>query len=297
VATGVGFTVNEIKTSKLLNQTWTDSHNVPKIIFYNRGREYDINGYGTMLQLGSQGNLAADGVTTSDLFADAFLDIYRAAPTVDAASDKQSVIRLSLETANEPTVTTSEKALHMIYLANNSQIVMGWPTEEGDSGYAPSDFDSTILASLKKSDPLNKLGYRFSTYENGVGHLRINGGPFYIGAGDEEQNLPPEKPVPGIDVGGVVYVNYGGKLTIADTNDVFIDTVVARRVTNRSAASGVVTLPGDQSHFLPSGLLQQYDIDFAQDKQTSGQFAGHVILPIDNGVHLIDVNRVFKEEE
>ena len=293
VATGVAFTVNELPTSKAKGTTVIDSHNVSRIVFYNRGREYDSNGYGRVLQLGSQGNLAADGINTSPMFADAFIDVYRAAPTNGGSALAKSAIRLELQTANEPTATPAEQALHMIYLANDSQVVLGWPTEEGDSGYAPSDFDSTILASLQKSDPLNAKGFRFSTHETGSGHLEINGGPFFFGAGDGVLGLPPEQPISGIDVGGVLYVNHGGKFSITNTNDIFIDTVFARRIGTSDSGSGVMALPRDQAHFLPSGVIQQYNVDFTEDKITEGRWAGYVALPVNNNVHLIDVNRLF----
>jgi len=285
IATGVSLTVNEVLLTT--GQTAIDAHNTSKIICYNRGREYDTDGYGRVVQFGSLGNLMANGSTSNSLLRDGYLDINRAAATTGSTTSDPTIICLSLETAQESGVTQAEAALHTIFLANGSQISLGWPTEEADTGYAPWNFSSTVLTALKEADPNNINGYRFDPYSYGVGELRIQGDTFYFGAGDQTDNSPPDMPILGLDTDGVVYVNHGGKISTSGSYDVFFNTVIGRRLSATAAASGMIDVPNDQIHFLSKGAIQSYDVDFVGDKYTSGSYSGYVPLGIVNPVHLI----------
>jgi hypothetical protein len=292
VMTGVALTVHEVPSG---NPEWT--HNTSRIVSYNRGKEYDNRGYGRILQFGSQGNSAADGLSTSLLLSSASCDVYRSAATVGATAEEPTTIQLSCTATNEASVSPAETALHMLYLANGSQIRLGWPTLEGDSGYVPATMDSVILEQLQTDDPSNKHGYRFSSYETGVGHLLFEGGPYVISAGDFVDGLAPEVPVIGRDVDGVVYVDHGGKLSIANTTDVYFSTVVARRTAADPLANGIVHLPTDQAHFVMDGVGQNYSTDFALDQSLTGPKAHHVELSVNQSKHLFDVQLMYETSD
>jgi hypothetical protein len=292
VLSGVALTVHEYTERALAR-----SHNTSRIVCYNRGREYDVNGYGRIIQCGSQANVTADDESTSLLLSSAYIDVYRAARTGDATAENPTTIALIIQSAQEDGVDDTEKGLHVLYLANGSQIHLGWPTLDGDSSYVPATIDSTILEQLVDIDPSNKRKFRFSAYDSGVGHLQFNGGPFYIGAGDGEEALPPERPIPGIDVDGVVYVNFGGKLSVAPSTDLFIDTMVARRKASVLAATGTIISPRDQVHYLANGGIQNYDIDFATDKTSAGQYENNIVVNVTDSVHIFDVPQLYDAAE
>lgn len=300
VVTGVNLTVNERLT--LPTDDGAVANNTARIICYNRGRDYDISGNGRVIQLGSQGNAAADGTTTNDLYSSANLNIYRSGPTSQATSVLPTTIQLKIETDEVAGVGQDEKGLHMLYLANDSQVHLGWPTLIADSGYTPDSFTSDILDLLVADDPKNKEGFRFNAYETGFGNLHFSGGPFFIGAGDSVEVAPPDRPIPGSDVGGVVYVNHGGKLSLESNvevkeTDLLIDTTVARRIASTVEASGQVSLPRDQAYFLANGGQQSYDVDFTVDKQLSGDLAEHVMVRPDDAVHIFSVQDTYPDED
>ena len=224
----------------------------------------------------------------------AYLDVYRAAPPFDASTERPTTICLSIDSLREPLVPPTENSLHSLYLANSSQVHLGWPTLEGDSDYLPSMMDSVVLDQLVRNDPTNKNKFRFSAYETGVGQLQFNGGPFYIGAGDSVDALPPDQPIPGLDVDGVVYVNYGGKFSPTPLTDVYIDTVIGRRTAQLLESSGIVISPRDQVHYLANGGLQDYGLDFATDKATSGAYANNIIVTVDDPIHAFDVPKIYE---
>lgn len=297
VLSGVALTVHERPIVPLYGDVPADANNTARIVCYNRGSSFDASGVGRILQFGSQANYAADGSTTHDLWRSAHLDVYRAAATPGATAEAPNEIRLSLENGFEYGVTAAEDGLHTLYLANESQIHLGWPTLEGDSSYAPNSMDDAILSLLKQDDPQNNNGYRFNVYETGRGKLCFNGGPFCIAAGDALAAAPPDRPVPGADVGGVVYVNHGGALNVQGTYDLYIDTVFARRTGPTDAAMGLLTLPRDQTHYLANGARQNYAIDFTAHQQISGDQQNHVLLEVDGGIHLFDVQQSYPGED
>ena len=289
VLSGVALTVHEYR-----NQPNARAHNNSHITCYSRGRDYDTSGYGRVLQLGTQANVTADGQTTTLLLSSAYLDVYRAAPPFDATSEHPTLICLNVNSLREPLVPPTENSLHSVYLANASQVHLGWPTLEGDSDYLPAMMDAVVLEQLVNYDPHNNNKFRFNPYESGIGTLQFNGGPFYLGAGDSVDALPPDQPIPGLDVDGVVYVNYGGKLLPSPTTDIYIDTVIGRRTSPLDGAGGVVLSPRDQVHYLPGGLLQDYGLDFAIDKATSGIYENNIVVTVDDPIHAFDVPKIYE---
>ncbi|MDQ5890666.1 MAG: hypothetical protein QG604_540 [Candidatus Dependentiae bacterium] len=300
VVTGAAITVQEYDIGS--SSSLSLANNISHIICYNRGREYDKNGYGRVIQLGSQANVASDQVTTNLLYSSAFLDVYRAAPTSALVAsnippDSPTTIRLYIDSDRERTVTSADRALHSLYLANGSQIHLGWPTLEGDSGYLPAMMDDVVLKQLQDVDPANSKMFRFSPYETGGGALLFNGGPFCIGAGDSIDALPPERPIPGMDVDGVVYVNCGGTLSVTSTTDLFIDTVVGRLKARLLAATGTIIAPEDQVYFLANGSIQDYGIDFTTDQNIDGPYANNIVMSVVDKIHSVDVPELYETSD
>jgi|GEM_PF-3153451 len=326
VVTGVAVTVVEQTGSGISTE-----NNTSHIAFYSKGRARSIsaltttygahvalacdgNGYGRVLQLGSEGNVASDGTTTSLMYSSAYLDVYRAAPPTLATQAMPATITLMMDAKLEsavPASTTSgsENSLHLVYLANGSRIDLGWPTVEGDSSFAPATIDSIVLTELITQDPSNRNGFRFDPALTGVGTLQFNGGPFYLGAGDAIDASPPERPVLGADVDGVCYVNYGGLLTMANDTDfindskLFIDTAIARKnAPSTYLAGSIVALPA-QITSLANGFIQDYNVDFTTDEATTGAYANNIVLNLNaaanqgNAIHAINVPELYETSD
>ncbi len=279
VVTGAAITVQEYALGSSVTDP-TLANNTSHIVCYDRGRDYDKNGYGRVIQLGSQANVAADEVTTSLMYTSGYLDVYRSAPTASLVAGNippasPTTIRLSIDSASDFGVADdTEHGLHLLYLANGSQVHLGWPTLEGDSGYLPSAMDNVVLSQLQALDPANSKGFRFNPYDTGVGNLQFNGSSFCIAAGDDIDALPPERPISGADVDGVVYADCGGMLSLTPKTRLFIDTVVGRRKAQLPAATGMIVAPSDQLYFLPNGTVQDYDVDFTSDEDPSTEPSG-----------------------
>jgi len=290
VAAGVRFVVREKDLAA--GQTYGAGDNTSKLVFYNRGDAYDMDksGHGRVLQLGSSANVMADGVS-SDVFSiggvipqsnlrDAFIDVYRQKKSTDAAIGSQkNTIKLRVESAYEEGVATHEKALHVLSLSHRSQVGLGWAAGQYDADagsaldvkvdvdarYKPWQLTDTILASLRSNDPENTQGHRFSPYTQGVGELEFTGDDIYLTAGGRYNASGVREPVNNdlgprsvADSGGIIFVNFGGKLSATGNSDVLLNTVIARRVAQDPYASGVISLPSDQLIMQKNGKISSY---------------------------------------
>jgi len=284
------------------DETLNSGDNNSFIIFSNRGYEYDLEltGMGRYFQLGSRRNTMADGTTQDPLLTsenvypqsslrDAFIDVYRQRPipTIlrEDGTEKNSIV-LRLSTMFQPGVPTTEKSMHVLHIADRSQINLGWNagqhqrtvTREGesvtetylevDSRYAPWEFTNDVLAAVQALDPENEGGYRFSPYLYGVGNLVMGGDLIYLGGAgryNAEGVLTPahNEFVPrGVrDGGGIVYANFGGKISTAADFDMILNTVIARKTCQINEGGGVVDIPSDQLIFQPHGCITTYGFD------------------------------------
>ena len=93
-----------------------------------------------------------------------------------------------------------------------------------------------------------------------------------------------------------MYVNHGGKLSISGTYDAVIGTTIARRMAQEAAAMGQLSLPRDQVYYLETGGVQNYALDFTHHKATSGEHANHILLNVDEPVHLFNVQQSYPGE-
>jgi len=292
VISGAALTVQERRVSG-----GAIEDNTSHIVCCNRGKALDTGGYGRVLQLGTQANVAADGSTTSLLMSSAHLDVYRAGPPTTATAIHPATITLMFDSVAETEVFSADRSLHFLYLANGSQVHLGWPTLEGDSSYLPAMMDNTVLTQLRALDPTNRNGFRFDPAATATGMLQFNGGPFYIGAGDAFDAAPPERPISGLDIDGVVYVNFGGLLSVTDNTNLFIDTAVGRRKGADAFASGRIVCPRDQVYFFAGGFIQDYDVDFATDSMTTGSYEDNIMLVVNDPIHAIDVGKLYETSD
>jgi|GEM_PF-1928519 len=295
----------------LNNEPLTFGDNASQIVFYNRGYTYDldISGVGRYFQLGSLQNTMADGLTHNTLtlidgvtypvssLRDAFIDVYKQwpLPIQFVPSDTSitpmptSSIVLSLQTAFEYGVPTTEKSMHVFHLEDRSSVNLGWPagqcmktTDAGevpaievDANYTPWEFTDAVLASLQEADPTNVGGTRFSPYEQGVGTLQFAGPDIYVGASGRFNALGVLSPANnelsprGIsDNGGIIYANFGGHITSSGNSPTLLDTVIGRMTaaptlvaTNGLAAAGAVDIEQDLLIFQQYGKIETYGFD------------------------------------
>lgn len=283
VVSGVTFAVANLPRAQ--GDARTKADNSSKLVCYNRGRVLDT-GLGRVFQLGSQSNLCADGKTISPLLESAFLRIYRADPTPGATALLPTKIEFVCDEAYEKGVDQTIHAYQVIFLANESTITLGWPTLEADLNYSPWLFDNAVLAQLKVDDPRDTQQFRFDPAGTGLASLRIAGDCFYVGAGDRFSNSTPPLPIAGMDIGGVLYIDHGGLLTIDPNKNFFVNTVIAQRLAATAAQTGLVAVPYDQITYCNFGALQFYDVDFSADAVN-----GQVHLPTGGKIMWINMKK------
>lgn len=285
--------------------------NTSKIIFYNRGEAYDVTspGKGRTFQLGSRANTMGDGATIdpislgvagypSSSLRDAFIDVYRQAPldsSLRPLGTETNTIKLQFSTSLEDGVTdsNSNKAAHVLHLADRSQVNLGWAagqyekqeTVDGelvdvaylevDSNYRPWEFDGAVLSAVVAADPNNTgvgevPGTRFSPFEHGVGTLELGADNLYISGGGRYSatgSLDPADneltPASVSHSGGIVYTDFGGKITATGSFDTTLDTVLARRACAVAGGGGVIAAGNDQLLLGTKGRIEPYGYDAA----------------------------------
>jgi hypothetical protein len=216
----------------------------------------------------------------------------------------------------ENIASTRQKATQVVYLTNESNMTIGWTTT-----FADEPIDSSVI-DINADDGGDFIGANeYNRYYpwKGIGtdslittatntffgipdaaitstpaysraELKIEGDYFYFGGVDSSGNAPAE-PVRAIPVlanpcvdrqSGIIYVDHGGKVTIADDKDCYIDTVMATKVwpqvltttnTWSQVLAGKVIIPHDQTKFGRS--TQPYGLDFAQMYVVDGQTKDH----------------------
>lgn len=199
------------------------------------------------------------------------------------------------------------KATEVFYLANGSHESLGWTTTMGDQvirvqdirdrtqtytygineGSRPRPWDATwtgsnrpgVLGDIGGPYPNSEFKYSLTSDANDPGIMHMEGDHYYFGGRNSSGGLATE-PVVASNESCVVYANHGGKITIADDIDCFVDTVFAYRPWPRILAangnyidglSGLIDLPHDQVKF--ARAIQPYHLDFptilkANDGQT-----------------------------
>lgn len=262
VITGLGISVHQLPLSK--GESLSIAHNTSRIIFYERGNLLDEKGYGTMLQLGALNNVCADGKHTYPALTSAYIDIYASEQTPGATEQDPVTIRLEVHEQPEQYAMVTRSALHAIYLAHDSMITLGWPTIEADKGYHPRSFDSTILHSLQLQDFTDRKECRF--HPAGISTPTLSFYTTYIAldAGDKEGESPAI-PIPGRDIGGVLYVDHAGLLTVEkEKGNCLLNTTIAYRIASDPSVSGKIAIAPDQYQRQRSGNIQGYELDSRQ---------------------------------
>lgn len=265
-------------------QSPVDAHNYSSIIAYNKGRVLDMpQRRGVVFQLGSQANRMANGTITTSMntlsngtlststLRDAYLDIYRAQTTLGANADEPTQIDCALKVGQESGVPNREKSMHALYLTNRSRVTVGWPTSKGASGEKPWSVLPATITTLEDAHSETL----FSASSSGGGSISVAGANWYLG-GRDATNQPPKYPVSAIDQDAVLYVEHGGILQTTGTDDLFIDTIVARRIADTEEAGGRIVLASDQVIYGSDGKIQPHSIDFTGAAASTGTYVGHV---------------------
>ena len=270
------------------------------ITLYNKGDAYDlaVTERGRVFQLGSRANVMADGITNALSFdggvtyprsslRDAYIDVYRQEPIPSSLvvdGDEKNTMRFTINSAAEAGVGASEKAMHLLYLVDRSQVNLGWsagqydesgtPKIEVDLRYRPWEYSPAVLAYVRELDPANDNNYRFNPYSQGHGELVLAADNLYVSAGGRFNAIgildPADNEIPPYNIahsGGILFANHGGTLKTSGTADVLIDTVIGRRTSALPAGRGVVELANDQTLMQDSGKIITYGYDPLVDAQ------------------------------
>ncbi len=267
VVAGVRLVVTEREEAAGLG-VLEDANNRSALVTYQRGRALDSAWRrGPVIQLGSVANTMVDGSLdasillnplgeyTSSSLRDAFIDIYRGQPIVGASEVSPATIQLALRSASEPEVRLSDRANRILFLAHQSRVSVGWPTAYGSTEYFPW--------TVPLGGPNVEDDTTFDIRNYGNGNLHIDGQSWCISARNSHNYAPPY-PVTKADQPGVVYVDYGGLLSIKKNADLVLDTIIATRVTNDDSA-GSVAIPSDQLECTEYGRIQSYGAPFSSD--------------------------------
>ncbi|MDQ5890664.1 MAG: hypothetical protein QG604_538 [Candidatus Dependentiae bacterium] len=282
VSAGVRWNVHENDSADGGSDT-ANGDNSSALILYQRGRTHDSGRRrGSVFQLGSIANrmsdgtlsasvqLSSDGVQTTSSLRDGFFDIYRSALTPGATMLQPSTIELALQTAGESGISAKDRSTQILFLAHQSRMNIGWPTSFGSTdNYSPW----TIPLSGVTFDETKK----FDPGATGGGTLRIAGDNLCLGS-RMSNGLPPRHPVKTIDQGGILYVDFGGTLRADEHKDFVLDATIAAALGNGSLA-GAVTMPPDQIILAENGRVQGYGADFSAAAETSGDYAGYIVIP------------------
>lgn len=235
------------------------AHNRSSIVAYHEGQ-----GRGVLVQLGSSANRMADGSRAASMFdigegvmsssslRDSFIEVYRAAPTRGASAAKPTLIELALRSQRANGVSERKRGLHHLFLAHQSQINLGWMTEQGAATCAPWHMSEERYEALKATQP----SALFSPSEAGSGTLCVAGGPWVLSA-QESKERAPVYPITATNTGGVVYVDHGGVFAASDKSSMLIDTLVACHLTSQGSA-GKLSLDPQRVTFGASGKVQPY---------------------------------------
>jgi|GEM_PF-2070516 len=255
--------------------------NASSFVAYHQGRKRSsLLERGVVVQLGSVANRMADGsiekgsvaisageMSTNSL-RDAFIEVYRSQP----ANRDEVTVSCVLTSDKEAGVPERKKAFHRLFLAHDSQINIGWPTSQGDALSDPWLFDKALLQTYKEAGRQTL----FSPSAFGSATFLVDGGPWALTARDSSDQTP-SFPVKETNVGGVVYVDYGGHFSVSEQGSMFIDTVIARHLAAGKAA-GQITCNAENVRLGSKGKIQPYMVDYEVDKEATGKHAGYVLL-------------------
>ncbi|MFC1854362.1 hypothetical protein ACFLY6_00635 [Candidatus Dependentiae bacterium] len=239
----------------------SDAKNETKIIFYNHGDILDTTnkGWGRALILGTKKNEVASG-GTSIYTENAYMNIFRHNEETDL------LVTLSLQTADEFALAAndSEKAMQLIYMANDSYIDVGWTTTQG---IFKDSSDTTVYpwdrSSLGDQDTVACIppgaSYQFDldTATIPPATFSLDGDLIYLGGKNTSGTGSPDV-ITATDMGRVIYMNHGAKITIGSDTTVtptqpyvaFSDAAIAMRVWKASTdgLNTIINLPRDQMH-------------------------------------------------
>lgn len=264
--------------------TSDEGSNTSNIIFYNHGNALDTSkkGYGRLFMFGTNNNEVASG-GTSVYMSNAFANIFRHTGKAVSSNanggfkNKDAVLKLQTKPEVPSGTNQDERAMHMLILGNSSYIDVGWTSTVGlTKSSAPANvtiypFDHTNPSTVTQA---NQFILRTTTTADGEGEkpaeLNIDGDYIFFGARDANGNGSP-RTVDDYNLGRVLYVGHGGKLSIGSDTSVtphrpyigFTDATIAMKVWKEKAGehglSAILDLPADQMKH--SNPIHPYGLD------------------------------------
>jgi|SaaInlLV_10m_DNA_2_1039722.scaffolds.fasta_scaffold00006_94 hypothetical protein len=294
--TGVRLVVTDKREYDLVETQTITIDNLSSIKCYNHGDILDtlLRGYGRVFEFGSSRSLLADGSSNSSLINSGYCNIYRTwgDATVDWTSGVADV-KLVLQTGLQPTYVNpytenisgvtddnKAKAMQFFYLYNDSNMSVGWTTTVGDQPENPEVSDFVGCNEASRPTPWTGILDNEDFYcdlsdtKSARAELYINGDYYcFFGA----NNRPVTSMSYSDREDGIIYVDHGGKITIADDKDCYVDSIIAVKAwpqvfINSSweqAYAGKVDIPHDQGKFNES--IQPYALNFERMFESDSQ--------------------------
>lgn len=195
------------------------TYNNSAIICYNQGDDNDTanRGWARVLALGSDNNQIYTGATDQYLDS-AFVHVYRDHNQFD---DAELPVQLRLDALPEPEVfwatnygfDTTQEGWQVLGLYNDSYVEVGWRTQDGYFR-----FDGSFIP--QNAFPWNTNGgdsFSNDLQDTQAAELFISGNGFAFEGFDRDGNESPSI-VTGSALPGVMYVGYGGRVSIAQTS-------------------------------------------------------------------------------
>lgn len=277
--------------------------NLSAVRFFDHGQDADtkLAGYGRLLMLGSYKNTMANG-TTNWATEGTYINTFKQNDRTTVQGDFSGTVRLGLTVGDQfPAAMTSdqfdsERGLHLVLsssmMKGGTNVTAGWPTVQGDlTGnsfpYASTRYGKTVLAEVLSSTAADL--FSVDAFSVPASAIVVDKGLIGFG-GFDKNGMGPRVPVSTIDAQGVVHVNHGGKISVAD-GDIVLDTMVVQRLWNDynfegdarvSQLTGIVDLPHDQSSFTKNGGVQVAGLTKAMLDARASETDGYVRMSFNN---------------
>ena len=276
--------------------------NLSAVRFFDHGQAADtkLAGYGRLLMLGSYKNTMANG-TTNWATEGTYINTFKQNDRTTVQGDFSGTVRLGLTVGDQfPAAITSdqfdsERGLHLVLsssmIKGGTNVTAGWPTVQGDLTGNSFPYASTRVNPALAEVLSSTAADLFSVDAFSVPASAIVVDKGLIGFGGFDKNgMGPRGPVSTLDAQGVVHVNHGGKISVAD-GDIVLDTMVVQRLWNDynfegdarvTQLTGIVDLPHDQSSFTKNGGVQVAGLTKAMLDARASETDGYVRMSFDN---------------
>lgn len=255
---GVRLVLRELPDYQSLLNIPTPLANQSSITMYNHGLSLDtlITGHGRVFLMGTALNEVAAG-GTSDFLQNAYMNVFRDTGSSLTAGSSAINLPVTLSLTTEPEVpqgvSTNEKATQVFYMANGSNVEIGWSSPVGiyqdDNGITVYPWDHLDPASVTNAS--NKF-----TLDSNVevpATLSFAGDFIYLG-GEGPNGVGSPTEITGYGLGRVIYMGHGSNIQIVNepiTNRPYFgssDATIAVRtwISSVPGLSAQIHLPREQ---------------------------------------------------